>query len=151
MKRQWWSQLTNYVLDQFSGKLERLGLYEAIRATCYGMEVSMPNFYVVLQLYCPSTRTFFSIVGGLGLALHEIWEWLYMYFAYLLLQLIEAKPAHKLQNMRFKNKKCASAQFFRYSKWLCGSWSTRRVCDGSFYSFIEIVKKKSEDSSLFLS
>jgi len=59
MKKQWWSLLTDYILDQFSGELERLGLYEAIRATCYGMEVSMPNFYAILELYCPSTETFF--------------------------------------------------------------------------------------------
>jgi len=25
---------------------------------------------------------------------------------------------------------------YRYSKWLCGSWSTRRVCDGSVHGFI---------------
>jgi len=61
--------LTNYVLDQFSGELERLGLYEAIRATYCRMEVSVPNFYAILELYYPSTRTFFTLVGELGVAL----------------------------------------------------------------------------------
>jgi len=64
----------NFVLDQFSNELKRLRLYEAIRATCYGMEVSMPNFYAILELYCPFIGTFFALVGELGLALHERWE-----------------------------------------------------------------------------
>ena len=40
--------------------------------------------------------------------------------------LIEIKPAHK--NIEFQNLRivCASTQFYRNSKWLCGSWSTRR-------------------------
>ena len=71
-KKKWWSQSTNYILNQFNGELKKLGLYEAIRATCYGKEVSVPTFYAILKLYCPSTGTFFTPVGELGLALHEI-------------------------------------------------------------------------------
>jgi len=33
----WWRDLTLYALAHFEGDLERLGLYEAIRATCYGI------------------------------------------------------------------------------------------------------------------
>ena len=32
--RQRSNQLTNYIMDQFSSELKRLGLYEAIRVTC---------------------------------------------------------------------------------------------------------------------
>ena len=71
-KRQWWSQLINYVLDQFCDKLERLGLYEARRDTCYRMKISMPNFYTILELYCSSTETFLTPVEELRLALHEM-------------------------------------------------------------------------------
>ena len=50
--------------------LERLGLYEAVRATCYGIQMSVANFYVIFELYCPAT----GIFGELGMALHEMWE-----------------------------------------------------------------------------
>ena len=69
-------QLNNFILDQFSRELERLRLYEAVRATCHEMEVSVPNLYAIMELYCPSTGTLFTLVGSweLGLALHEMWE-----------------------------------------------------------------------------
>lgn len=72
--KQWWIHLTAYLLEQFEDELKRLGLYEAVRATCYGIEVSIPNFYSIFELYCPSIGTFFTPIGELGLALHEIWE-----------------------------------------------------------------------------
>ena len=34
-----------YVLAHFEEDLERLGLYEAIRVTCYGIQMSIANFY----------------------------------------------------------------------------------------------------------
>jgi len=61
-------------LEQFSGELEKLGLYEVVRATYNEIEVSLPNFYYIFKVYCPSIRTFFTLVGELGLALHEMWE-----------------------------------------------------------------------------
>jgi len=36
--------------------------------------VSVPNFYALLELYYPSFGTFFTPVGELGLALHEMSE-----------------------------------------------------------------------------
>jgi len=68
-KKQWWSQLTTYILDHFSGKLKRLGFYEVVGATCHGIQVSLPNFYAIIYLYCPSTGIFFIPVGS--------WDWLY--------------------------------------------------------------------------
>jgi len=66
--------LTLYVLAHFEEDLERLGLHEAFRATCYGIHMSVANFYAIFELYCPTTGTFFAPVGELGMALHEMWE-----------------------------------------------------------------------------
>ena len=70
----WWRDLTLYVLAHFEEDLERLGLYEAVRATCYGVQMSVANFYAIFELYYPATGTFFTPVGELGMALHEMWE-----------------------------------------------------------------------------
>jgi len=40
----WWRDLTLYVLAHFEEDLERLGLNEAVRATCYGIQMSVANF-----------------------------------------------------------------------------------------------------------
>jgi len=66
--------LTLYVLAHFEGDLERLGLYEAVRATCYGIQMSVANFYAIFELYFLGTGTFFTPVGELGMTLHERWE-----------------------------------------------------------------------------
>jgi hypothetical protein len=34
----------------------------------------VPSFQVVFELFCPSTGTFFTPVGELGLSMHEMWE-----------------------------------------------------------------------------
>ena len=39
----WWRDLTLYILAHFEEDLERLGLYEAIRATYYGIQMSVAN------------------------------------------------------------------------------------------------------------
>ena len=70
----WWRDLTLYILTHFEEDLERLGLYEAVRATCYGIQMSVANFYAIFELYCPTTGTFFTFVGELGMALQEMWE-----------------------------------------------------------------------------
>ena len=73
-KQQWWCSLTLYVLEVFVEDLMRLGLYEVVRATCFGISISIPTFYAILEMYCPASRTFFTPVGELGMALHETWE-----------------------------------------------------------------------------
>jgi len=40
----WWRDLTLYAHAHFEEELERLGLYEAVRATCYGIQMSVANF-----------------------------------------------------------------------------------------------------------
>ena len=70
----WWRDLTLYVLAYFEEVLERLRLCEVVRATCYGIQMSVANFYTIFELYCPATGTFFTPVGKLGMVLHEIWK-----------------------------------------------------------------------------
>ena len=36
--------------------------------------MSVPNFYAILELHCLSSRMFFTLVGELELAVHEMWE-----------------------------------------------------------------------------
>ena len=70
----WWRDLTLYVLAHFKEDLERLGLRETVRATCYGIQMSIANFYAIFELYCLVTGTFFTPVGEVGITLHEMWE-----------------------------------------------------------------------------
>ena len=63
-----------HVLEQFDAELMRIGLYEAVRAICHGIEISVPNFFAIFKLYYPASETFFTPVGELRLALHEMWE-----------------------------------------------------------------------------
>ena len=60
----WWRDLTLNVLAHFEEDLERLGLYEAVRATCYGIQMSVANFYAIFDLYCPATGTFFTLFAN---------------------------------------------------------------------------------------
>ena len=55
------------VLAHFEENLERLGLYEAVRATYYFIQMSVANFYTIFELYCQATGTFFTPVGKLGM------------------------------------------------------------------------------------
>jgi len=68
-----WRDLALYVLE-FEAEVKKIGLHEVVRATCHGMEISVPNFFAIFELYCPTMGTFFTPVGELGLALHEMWE-----------------------------------------------------------------------------
>ena len=64
----WWRDLTLYVLKYFGEELMKIGLHEAVRATCYGIEINVPNFFAIFELYCPTTGIFFTPVGELGCA-----------------------------------------------------------------------------------
>ena len=63
-----------YILEHFEAELMQIVLHEAVRATCYGIEISVPNFFAIFNLYFSASGTFFTPVGELGLALHEMWE-----------------------------------------------------------------------------
>jgi len=58
------------VLDIFGADLKRLGLYKAVRATCFGNNTSIPTFYAIMEMYCPASGTFFTLVSELGMALN---------------------------------------------------------------------------------
>ena len=89
--------MTLYVLAHFEEDLERVGLYEAVRASCYGIQMSVANFYDIFELYCLATGTFFTPVGELGMALHEMWE-----VSALPMDLSSMKNiSHARQNWRF--------------------------------------------------
>jgi len=66
----WWKNLTLYVLDHFEEDLKRLRLYEAVRATCYGIQMSVVNFYAIFELYYAPQ--------GLSSLLWANWAWLCM-------------------------------------------------------------------------
>jgi len=70
----WWKNLTLYILAYFGEDLERLGLRETIRSTCYDIQMSVANFYAIFELYCLTTGTFCTPMGELGMTLHEMWE-----------------------------------------------------------------------------
>ena len=65
-QKPWWKDSTLYILEHFEEDLKRLRLYEAVRATCYGIEVTVPNFYAIFELYYPASGTFFTPVSELG-------------------------------------------------------------------------------------
>jgi len=65
--------------DQFrTGKIrvcaEEVYLYDAMQATRLGMDISIPNFDIVLERYNPHSGTFFTPVREMGLSLHDMWE-----------------------------------------------------------------------------
>ena len=63
-----------YVLNIFEVDLKGLEPYKVVRATCFGINISVPTFYAIMEMYCPASGTFFTPVGELGMMLHEMWE-----------------------------------------------------------------------------
>ena len=61
-----------YVAEHFDVDLKRLGPREVIRATCYRIEISVPNLFIIFELYYPASGTFFTPVDELGMALHDM-------------------------------------------------------------------------------
>ena len=52
----------------------KIRLHEAVRATCYGIEINVSNFFAIFELPYLARGTFFTPVGELGLALYELWR-----------------------------------------------------------------------------
>ena len=71
-QKPWWRDLMLYVLKYFDADLRKLGLHEAVKVTSHGIEISVTNFFAIFKLYCPASRTFFTLVRELVLALHKI-------------------------------------------------------------------------------
>ncbi|ONK56346.1 uncharacterized protein A4U43_C10F7140 [Asparagus officinalis] len=70
----WWTRLSHYILDRFGEDLKAGGLYAAVRATTYGLTMSVPHFLALLELYNHDANTFLTKHGELGLALHEMYK-----------------------------------------------------------------------------
>jgi len=51
-----------------------VGLYHSVRAVQYGLLQSSHHFYDILERYNSLTGTFFTPVGEMRLALHELYE-----------------------------------------------------------------------------
>jgi len=63
-----------FALEELEKPLLQCGLYPAIRDVCYGITPSDYNFFGILNKYNPDTCTFFTPVGEMGFALHEMFE-----------------------------------------------------------------------------
>jgi len=66
--------MVGFTLAEFEDLLLQAGLYVAIRAVQYGILQSTQYIYAILERYNPETCTFFTSIGEIGLALHEMYE-----------------------------------------------------------------------------
>jgi len=73
-EKQWWFRMVNFALVQLEDLLWQAGLYGAVRAILHGIPQSNHHFYAVLERYNPETCMFFTPVGEMGFALHEMYE-----------------------------------------------------------------------------
>ena len=70
--KSWWGRMVGFVLTELGDLLKQVGLYHAVRAVQYGLSQISHHFYGVMERYNPLTSTFFTLVGEMGLALHEL-------------------------------------------------------------------------------
>ena len=66
--------MVGFILVEFGALLQQVGLYYSVRAVQYGLPQSSHNFYGILEHYNSLTGTFFTPVGEMGLAFHELYE-----------------------------------------------------------------------------
>ena len=66
--------MVGFALAEFKDLLLQEGLYGAIRTIQYGIPQSNQYFYAILERYNPKTCMFFTPVGEIRLALHEMYE-----------------------------------------------------------------------------
>ena len=70
----WWHRLVGYVIDNLGDVLRQARLSVAVRAVQYGVPQSAHHFFAMLEMYNPTTITFFTPSGELGFALHEMFN-----------------------------------------------------------------------------
>ena len=63
-KQHWWSSLTLYVLEAFKDNLKRLGLHEAIRVTCFLIDIKHTHFLCYPR----------DVLSGVGDIFHTSWR-----------------------------------------------------------------------------
>ena len=66
--------MVGFVLIELEDLLKQARLYQVVKAVQYGIPQSSHHFYGVLEHYNPLTGTFFTPVGEMGRALHELYE-----------------------------------------------------------------------------
>ena len=66
--------MVGFVLAEFDDLLLQARLYGAMRPIQYGILQSIQHFYAILKWYNPETCTFYTPIGEMGLALHEMYE-----------------------------------------------------------------------------
>ena len=74
MMTSWWGKMVSFILRELKEPLLQCGLYPTVRAVCYEIISSHYNFFEILEKYNPATCTFFTPVGKMGFALHEMFE-----------------------------------------------------------------------------
>lgn len=70
----WWSVLIAFIMKNFKNQLMEIGLYRIVQAVQYGIQTSHFHFFSILELFNPGTWTFFTLIGEMGLALHELYK-----------------------------------------------------------------------------
>ena len=53
-------------LGSLRGGLSETWTPRSVRATCYGIQMSVVNFYAIFELYCPARETLFTPIGELA-------------------------------------------------------------------------------------
>lgn len=66
--------MINFILSNFEAILKDIELYGAIRNVQYGLSYSAYHLFNILEMYNPKFETFFTPIGELGFALHEMFE-----------------------------------------------------------------------------
>ena len=70
----WWARIVRFVLRELKEPSLECGLYHAVRAVRYGIAPIHYHFFMILEKYNSNSCTFFTPVGELGFALHEMFE-----------------------------------------------------------------------------
>ena len=66
--------MVGFILEDLKDELLQTDLYTAIRAVQYVIPPSSHHFFSMLERYNPETCMLFTLVGEMGLALHEMYE-----------------------------------------------------------------------------
>lgn len=66
--------MISFILANFEVILMDIELYGTIRNIQYGLPHSSYHLFNILEMYNPKSGTFFTPIGELGFALHEMFE-----------------------------------------------------------------------------
>jgi len=66
--------MVGFVLVELRDLLKQVGLYHSVKVVQYGLPQSSYHFYGILERHNPLTGIFFTPIGEIGLALHELYE-----------------------------------------------------------------------------